>query len=308
MPIHSGAIYFDTRIIFIIGSFSLFLKTIVMDMRFPIPLFTAKCHGTVPHGDTSLYLLRVMWYCGHMSETLITCDNVSFGYDGVPVIRGLHFRVEAGDYLCIVGENGSGKSTLVKGLLRLLNPLEGAVSFGGGIKQNEIGYLSQQAAAKKDFPASVYEIVLSGNVGNMGARPFYTKKEKAGAEEHLELLGITGLRNRAFRELSGGEQRRTLLARALCAHRKLLVLDEPAAGLDPLVTDTVYALLQKINRERGIPIIMVSHDMKAAAVYASHILHVMHKQLFFGNSESFMQSEAGKQFFKTAEGGVSAAP
>jgi zinc transport system ATP-binding protein len=185
-------------------------------------------------------------------------------------------------------------------MLRLLGPLEGAIVFSDAIKQNEIGFLSQQAAAKKDFPASVYEIVLSGNVGNRGM--FYSRKEKADAEEHLELLGIKGLRNRAFRELSGGEQRRALLARALCAHRKLLVLDEPTAGLDPLVTDTVYALLQKINRERGITIVMVSHDMKAAAAYANRILHVMHKQLFFGSPEAFMQSETGKQFFKTTDG------
>jgi zinc transport system ATP-binding protein len=236
-----------------------------------------------------------------MSETqLIVCKGAAFGYEGLPVIRGLDFSVNAGDYLCIVGENGSGKTTLVKGLLRLLNPLEGTVAFHNGMKQNEIGFLSQQAAAKKDFPASVYEIVLSGNMGNMGARPFYTKREKTRTEENIALLGIEGLRNRAFRELSGGEQRRTLLARALCAYRRLLVLDEPTAGLDPLVTDAVYALLQQINRERGVPIVMVSHDMKAAACYANRILHVSHKQNFFGSPDDFCQSEIGKQFFKAA--------
>jgi zinc transport system ATP-binding protein len=238
-----------------------------------------------------------------MSQThpLITCANTSFGYDGVPVIRGLRFSVNAGDYLCVVGENGSGKSTLIKGLLRLLSPLEGNIMFSGEVKQREIGFLSQQAAAKKDFPASVYEIVLSGSMRSMGLRPFYSKKEKLRAEESLELLGIAGLRNKAFRELSGGEQRRALLARALCAYRKLLVLDEPTAGLDPLATDAVYALLQKINREQSTTIIMVSHDMKAATVYANRILHVMHKQIFFGSAEAFMQSETGKLFFKTAD-------
>jgi zinc transport system ATP-binding protein len=234
------------------------------------------------------------------SQALITCTNASFGYDGAPVIRGLHFSVTAGDYLYIVGENGSGKSTLVKGLLRLLTPLGGTIVFSDAVRQNEIGFLSQQAAAKKDFPASVYEIVLSGNMVNMGLRPFYSKKEKARTEERLELLGITGLRNRAFRELSGGEQRRALLARALCAYRKLLVLDEPAAGLDPLVTDAMYALLQKINREQGTSIVMVSHDINAATAYASGILHVMRRQLFFGSPEAFAQSETGKQFLKTS--------
>jgi zinc transport system ATP-binding protein len=237
-----------------------------------------------------------------MSETqLIVCAGAAFGYEGAPVIRGLDFAVNAGDYLCIVGENGSGKTTLVKGLLRLLSPLEGTVTFPDGIRQNETGFLSQQAAAKKDFPASVYEIALSGNVGNKGARPFYTKQDKARAEESLALMGIEGLRNRAFRELSGGEQRRTLLARALCAYRRLLVLDEPTAGLDPLVTDAVYALLQKINRERGVSIVMVSHDMKAAALYANRILHVSHKQNFFGSPADFRQSGIGQQFFKAAQ-------
>jgi zinc transport system ATP-binding protein len=232
---------------------------------------------------------------------LIACTGASFGYEGIPVIRDLNFSIKTGDYLCIVGENGSGKSTLVKGLLRLLNPLAGTVSFDEGLKQREIGFLSQQAAAKKDFPASVYEIVLSGNVGGIGGRPFYTKNEKGKAEENLALLGITGLRNRAFRELSGGEQRRTLLARALCAYRKLLILDEPTAGLDPLVTGTVYGLLQKINREKGISIVMVSHDIKAAATYANRILHVKHKQNFFGSPEEFVKSEIGKQFSQTTD-------
>jgi zinc transport system ATP-binding protein len=236
-----------------------------------------------------------------MSETqLIVCKGAAFGYEGIPVIRGLDFSVNAGDYLCIVGENGSGKTTLVKGLLRLLSPLEGSVTFHNEMRQNEIGFLSQQAAAKKDFPASVYEIVLSGNRGNMGAMPFYTKRERVRTEENIALLGIESLRNRAFRELSGGEQRRTLLARALCAYRRLLVLDEPTAGLDPLVTDAVYALLQKINRERSVPIVMVSHDMKAAAFYANRILHVSHKQNFFGSPGDFCQSDVGKQFLKAA--------
>jgi zinc transport system ATP-binding protein len=236
-------------------------------------------------------------------SSLITCNNAAFGYDGGVVVSGLTFSVNAGDYLCIIGENGSGKSTLVKGILRLLSPASGSVTFSGEVKRNTIGFLSQQTAVKKDFPASVYEIVLSGNIGVMGMRPFYTKREKVKAEENLALLGISGLRNRAFRELSGGEQRRTLLARALCAERRLLVLDEPAAGLDPLVTDAVYTLLQKINREKGITIIMVSHDMQAAAVYPNRILHIMRKQVFFGTPQEFMQTGEGRKYLKQADTG-----
>jgi zinc transport system ATP-binding protein len=234
------------------------------------------------------------------AQPLISCTNASFGYEGTAVIGGLDFTVRSGDYVCVVGENGSGKTTLVKGLLRLLSPLTGNIAFGGGIKRHEIGFLSQQTAAKQDFPASVYEVALSGNIGNMGIRPFYTRKEKRKVEDNLAMLGISSLRNRAFRELSGGEQRRALLARALCAYRKLLILDEPTAGLDPLATNAVYALLQNINRETGITIVMVSHDMQAAVTYANRILHVMRRQLFFGTPSDFRQSEAGRRFFAPA--------
>jgi zinc transport system ATP-binding protein len=205
---------------------------------------------------------------------VISCENVSFGYDGHIVVRGLTFSVRRGGYLCIVGENGSGKSTLVKGFLRLISPMEGSLNFSAGIKRTEIGYLSQQAAAKKDFPAGVREIVLSGNLSSMGLRPFYTRAEKQKAETNMRRLGIEDLGERCYRELSGGQQRRVLLARALCAGKELLVLDEPASGLDPLVTAEVYKLLKSINREMGITIIMVSHDIDAAKIYADEIINL----------------------------------
>jgi zinc transport system ATP-binding protein len=225
---------------------------------------------------------------------LITCQNAAFGYDGNIVVSGLNFSVDSGDYLCIAGENGSGKSTLVKGILRLIAPLQGSITLHEEIKQNEIGYLSQQAAAKNDFPAGVSEIVLSGNIGGMGLRPFYSRKEKQRAEENMSRLLIADLRNRCYRELSGGQQRRVLIARALCASRRLLVLDEPAAGLDPLITAEVYELLKKINRETVI--IMVSHDIRTAAKYANRILHIKNKQCFFGDTNAYLQSDFGKQF------------
>jgi zinc transport system ATP-binding protein len=199
---------------------------------------------------------------------------VSFGYGGHIIVRGLSFSVRRGDYFCIVGENGSGKSTLIKGILGLIAPVEGTVQFGGGIRRNEIGYLSQSAAAKMDFPASVYEIVLSGNLGGMGMRPFYSRREKRMAEENLRRLEIDDLKERCYRELSGGQQRRALLARALCAGRKMLVLDEPAAGLDPLVTAEFYRLLKEINRDLEVTIVMVSHDIEGTKKYASEILNL----------------------------------
>ena len=246
---------------------------------------------------------------------LITFQNVSLGYDGQAVVRNLGFSIEHGDYIWVVGENGSGKTTLIKGILRLLNPLEGRIVFCNELKQGRIGYLSQQMALKKDFPAGVFEIVLSGNLGGMGLRPFYNAKEKKLAEEAAERLGIAGLRNLCFRELSGGQQRRVLLARALCAalaepvsagaeHRavetscRLLILDEPAASLDPLVTAEVYDLLKKLNRELGITIIMVSHDTRAAEQYADRILHIEEgKLIFFDETAEYLRSEKGKHFF-----------
>jgi zinc transport system ATP-binding protein len=231
---------------------------------------------------------------------MINCQNLSFGYDGHIAVHGLNFSVEAGDFLLIAGENGSGKSTLVKGLLRLINPMEGAINFSPDFKQFQTGYLSQQAAAKQDFPAGVFEIVLSGNLGKKKLWPFYNQAEKNSAEEKRRMLGITELKDRCFRELSGGQQRRVLLARSLCAAEKLLVLDEPFAGLDPLISAELYRLLEKINREKGMTIVMASHDGEAAAC-AVQVLHLRKRQLFFGGIKDYMASETGKNFFINKE-------
>ncbi|MCL2792299.1 MAG: metal ABC transporter ATP-binding protein [Spirochaetaceae bacterium] len=231
---------------------------------------------------------------------LINCQNTSFGYEGHTVVSSLNFSVTSGDFLLVAGENGSGKSTLVKGLLRLITPMQGTMVFGPEFDQAKVGYLSQQAAAKQDFPAGVSEIVMSGNLGKKGFWPFYNKAEKHKAEENLQLLGIAGLKNRCFRELSGGQQRRVLLARSLCAADKLLVLDEPFAGLDPLISVELYQLLKKINRELGFTIIMVSHEIEAADC-ATHVLHLQKKQLFFGSMEKYQQSEISKKFFVKME-------
>ncbi|GHV92541.1 metal ABC transporter ATP-binding protein [Spirochaetia bacterium] len=228
--------------------------------------------------------------------SIITCHNTCFGYDGQRIIKGLNFSVRVGDYLCIVGKNGSGKSTLIKGLLRLLNPLQGEIVFCNEFKKEKSGYLSQQTAVKKDFPAGVFEIVLSGAVGGMGLRPFYSAKEKRRALDNMDRLGIADLKERSFSELSGGQQRRVLIGRALCAAQSLLVLDEPAAGLDPLAAAELYTLLQKINNTMGITIIMVSHDIEATAQYATKILHLQNKQCFFGDTKEYLNSAIGKQF------------
>ena len=217
----------------------------------------------------------------------LTCRELSVGYDGKAVVQHLNFEVFAGDYLCIVGENGSGKSTLMKTLLGLQPPVGGRIVTGDGLRKNEIGYLPQQTAAQKDFPASVREIVLSGCQGRCGSRPFYNKEEKKLAADAMEKMQVAPLAKRCYRTLSGGQQQRVLLARALCATRKMLLLDEPVSGLDPKVTAELYALIQKLNYEDGITVVMISHDLSAALQYASHILHIGDR-VFFGTKAAYL--------------------
>jgi len=224
----------------------------------------------------------------------LTCQDLVLGYEGNAVVSGLSFTVNAGDYLCIVGENGSGKTTLMRALLKLAPLISGRISSEDGLMANEIGYLPQQTLAQKDFPASVREIVHSGFLNRSGLRPYYTKQEKRMAEDNMGKLGIAGLAKRCYRELSGGQQQRVLLARALCSTSKLLLLDEPAAGLDPIASAEMYALITRLN-DAGTTIIMISHDIAAAIKHSSHILHIGEQSsLFFGTTEGYLQSEAGR--------------
>jgi len=233
--------------------------------------------------------------------SLITCKDVSFAYDGVTVVSDLNFQISDGDYLCVIGENGSGKSTLIKGLLRLKSPQSGSILFSNDIKRNEIGYLPQQSVSQKDFPASVYEIVLSGRLGFQGLRPFYSRKDKKIALDNIERLGLTSLKHRCYRELSGGQQQRVLLARALCSTQKLLLLDEPVTGLDPIMTSEFYKLIEKINKETNLTIIMVSHDITTAIEYASHVLQIQSTQQFFGKTKDYIDSHVGINFLGGAK-------
>ncbi len=232
----------------------------------------------------------------------LICNDVTLGYEGKVITEHLNFQVNAGDYLCIVGENGAGKSTLIKALLGLKAPMSGKISTGEGLKSTEIGYLPQQTLVQKDFPASVKEIVLSGLLNKCGLRPFYSKEQKEFAKKQMERMNISDLSKRCYRELSGGQQQRVLLARALCAAGKMLLLDEPVAGLDPKVTKEMYELINKLNREDGITVIMVSHDIAAAVKYASHILHISHTPLFFGTKEDYIKTDIGRSFTESTGG------
>lgn len=222
---------------------------------------------------------------------LIKTEELTLSYENMTVIDKMSFEVNSGNYLCIIGENGSGKSTLMKALLSLKKPVSGNIIFGDGLKKNEIGYLPQQTGAQKDFPASVGEVVASGCLNSRGLRPFYSARERALAMENMMKLGIWDLRRRSYRELSGGQQQRVLLARALCATKKLLLLDEPVSGLDPMVTNELYGLISGINKS-GVTVIMVTHDISAALQYASHILCMRQGEWYFGTRQQFLDSDA----------------
>lgn len=229
--------------------------------------------------------------------SLIKCENLSLAYDGKEVASNIDFQVNQNDYLCILGENGSGKSSLIKAILGLIKPTQGKIIFGDGLKQNEIGYLPQQTAIQKDFPASVNEVVLSGCLNSSKAfAPFYTREQKKKADDNMERLQILDIKDKCYRELSGGQQQRVLLARALCATKSVLLLDEPVTGLDPVVTNDFYKLINQINVETGITIIMVSHDLKSAIENSTHILHLQHKQLFYGKTKDYIRTDIGKYF------------
>lgn len=225
---------------------------------------------------------------------IVTCKDISMEYDGKVAVDQVSFTIEQGDYLCIVGENGSGKSTLVKGLMGLIKPKSGSFQINKELTSGGIGYLPQQTDSQKDFPASVYEVVLSGCIKSKGLRPFYNAKEKGRVKDSLERLQIYDLRHKSYRELSGGQQQRVLLARALCATDSLLVLDEPVTGLDPMVTAELYDIIEKLNRRDHVTIIMVSHDVRMAIKNANKILQMGQKALFFGETKEYIKTAYAK--------------
>ena len=225
-------------------------------------------------------------------KPIIECKNLCLGYEGKPIINDISFRVNEGDYLCIVGENGSGKSTLTKGILGLIKPIDGAIN----ISSAKIGYLPQSSEALRDFPVSVREVILSGCLTKGKRLPFYTKEDKRKCDEAAHMLDLCGLKNTCFQELSGGQRQRVLLARALCASGNLLVLDEPANGLDPVITGEFYDIIQRLNRDDNMTIVMISHDIKASVKYASHILYIGNDSVFFGTKEQFLSSDSSRYF------------
>ena len=211
---------------------------------------------------------------------LLKCEHVDFGYENQDAVVDVSLEVRTGDYICIVGENGSGKSTLMKGILGLLKPTAGRIEVSEELKRAGIGYLPQQTEAQKDFPATV----------------FYSGKEKNAARANLERLGIADLRKSCFRDLSGGQKQRVLIARALCATDRLLVLDEPITGLDPSAIQEFYQLIRHLNREEQVAILMVSHDMANIVHQADKILHLRQRPLFYGPVREYVKSRWAREF------------
>lgn len=228
--------------------------------------------------------------------SFLEVKDLKIGYDGKVVVENINFCVNKGDYLCIVGENGSGKTTLMKTLLKIKSPLGGSIVLGDDLKRNEIGYLSQQNAIQKDFPASVEEVVSSGCQNSMGWRPYLNKAERKLVSNNMQKLGIEHLAKSCYRELSGGQQQRVLIARALCATKKILFLDEPVTGLDPKITAETYEIISNVNKTDGITVVMISHDIAMATKYATHILHLSQNPLFFGTKQEYLLSDIGKVF------------
>lgn len=217
----------------------------------------------------------------------IICKDVALGYEGKTVCEGLNFSVSKGDYLCIVGDNGSGKTTLTKALLSLKSPLSGSISFGEGITKKDIGYLPQQTELQKDFPASVEEVVLSGCTSRLGKRFFMGRKERLEAMQNMKMMNVYDLADRSFKTLSGGQMQRVLLARALCAANKILILDEPVSGLDPTATADMYETIHHLNKHTGITIIMVTHDIENALRDATAVLKVGKEPKLFSSPSEY---------------------
>lgn len=223
--------------------------------------------------------------------SLIKCNNINFEYDGKPILKDVSFEINKGDYICVIGENGAGKSTLLNIIAGILKPNSGYVEFVDNLTSQNIGYLPQYTEIPQNFPASVYEIVISGCVNKLKKAPFYTRKEKQIVNYNINLLEISNIKNKSFHELSGGQKQRVLLARALCSGENTLLLDEPVSGLDPLVTDAFYKIINHLNYDHGTTIVMVSHDIKNTLKYATHIIYLEKNFFYFGTKDNFLNSK-----------------
>lgn len=208
------------------------------------------------------------------ARAIITAQHLTLAYGENAVITRANFCINQGEFVCVVGANGSGKSTLIRAMLGLIKPRFGHIIYGDEVDQSTIGYLPQEAKIDQFFPATVREIVLSGALGRMGHRPFYSRSDRTDADRALSRLGLAKLAGRSFASLSGGQKQKVLLARALVATSKLLILDEPSNNLDHASRQEFYRILQDLHAD-GLTIIMITHDLDADDLIGDHVLSIM---------------------------------
>ena len=207
------------------------------------------------------------------NKPLIKCHQLTLGYGSKNIVNSFDYEINAGDYLCSIGRNGCGKTTFLRGLAGVLRPKAGKIELRDNLQRKQIGYLPQITVTQKDFPASVEEIVLSAFQGKSLLLPFYGRALRERANECLALTRTENLRKACFRELSGGQKQRVLLARALCAAERMLLLDEPVTGLDPESSQNMYNIIKELHEQKKMTIVMVTHDVEASTKYATRILN-----------------------------------
>ena len=216
--------------------------------------------------------------------TILEVENLKVSYSNHVALENINFKIDNGDYVCLVGENGSGTSTLVKTIVGLLKPDEGKINLN--ISLDEVAYLSQTNLKELDFPATAKEIIMSG-VQKHRKLPFYTKKDKEAYEEIIKKLKIEELQNRRIGDLSGGQKQRILIARALIRNPKLLILDEPATGLDYNITKELYKILENENKNHQMTIIMATHDLDELNEIKPRIIYLAKTIKYDGELEAW---------------------
>ena len=202
--------------------------------------------------------------------SIIKIENMSFGYtNSYETLSNINMEINEGEFVTIIGENGSGKSSLIKCILGLNKVQKGKITV-----KNRIGYLPQMTEIQNNFPATIEEIVLSGTIPQNIKKIFYTKEDKKKAEETMKKLNLYDMRKKCFYELSGGQRQRVLIARALCSTDQVLLLDEPVNGLDPKIVTGIYEMLYNLNKNQGLTIIMVSHDIDRSIQYSTRVIEI----------------------------------
>lgn len=239
------------------------------------------------------------------SKDIIEVRDLSFSYDGNQVLKDITFTVEEGEYLGIIGPNGGGKTTLFKIILGLIAPDSGEVRiFGEPLgrfgRRHLIGYVPQRSISDYYFPATVEEIVRSGRTPRLGLLRRFSRADNDAIERVMETTGISGVRDRLIGQLSGGERQRVFIARALAGEPRILILDEPDVGVDVTSQERFYTFIEDLNRNLGMTVLLISHDIDVVAHQARSVLCLNRRLVCHGSpkdfiTEQYMQKLYGKK-------------